>query len=196
MVAMFVDKVLSACCGDSDLMNKLAGKKNHDNEEDEDIADEGATTNNKPDPNKVTLMKKKKGKFTDKESKHELLKWKDLPLKARRAAEDLGFDDTKWDAGADLAVEHKHWEDLTEKELKAVEFLGWDKDAWEHKYEESDWADLPELQKKAATAAGFDQEKWDDDDWPTNLDRNWDDLSDEDREAMAVLGWTQPKWDE
>lgn len=189
MVVMFVDKIMSACCGDSELMNvmkmKLPWNKNHKTD------DEPAHTTSKP----INLMKKKTGKFTDKETKHELLKWKNLPLKARRAAEDLGYDASTWDNATELSIVYKHWHDLTEKELKAVTTLGWEEAAWEHRYEHNNWADLPDLQKKAASASGFSQSKWDDNEWPENLHKAWDDLTDADKEAMSVLGWTKRTWD-
>lgn len=192
---MLVDKLMSVCCGDSALMNamktKLPWNKNHHNNHsgDHDVADTPV------DRNKIHLTKKKKGKFDDKDMKYELSKWKDLPLKARRAAEDLGYDATKWDNAEEVSVEYKHWHDLSEKEVKACTVLGWEEAAWEHKYEHSSWEDLPELQKKAATSAGFTEELWDDDDWPENLDKHWDDLTEADKQAMAVLGWHKGKWD-
>lgn len=194
MVVMFVDKIMSACCGDSPLINamktKLPWHKNSNNTDDDDVADSG-----KVNSNKINLATKKKGKFADKEMKYELAKWKDLPLKARRAAEDLGYNPTAWDNAEDLPIEHKHWHDLSEAEIKAAEVLGWDHDAWEHKYEHKSWNDLPELQKKAATSAGFTQEEWDHDHWPEHLHKRWDDLKEEDRQAMAVLGWHRRCWD-
>ncbi len=190
MVAMFVDKIMSACCGDSPLVNAMKTKLPWHKNSNIDDSDTG-----KKDSNKINLVKKKKGKFEEKEMKYELTKWKDLPLKARRAAEDLGYDSTKWDEAEDLPIGHKHWHDLSENEIKAVELLGWDKDAWEHKYEHKNWSELPELQKKAAISAGFSEEDWDDDHWPDNLHRKWEDLTEEDRQAMAVLGWHKRCWD-
>jgi len=185
---MFVDKVLSACCGDSSLVNAMKTKLpwHKDGVNDDEVAHQAPINMG---------QHKKKGKFTDKETKHELLQWKKLPLKVRHAAEDLGYDATKWDEAADLPIEHKHWHDLSEKEMKAAGILGWEKDAWEHKYEHFDWDDLPELQKKAAEAAGFTKHDWDDDHWPENLDMRWDDITEEDRQAMAVLGWSKRTWD-
>lgn len=201
MVVMFVDKLMSVCCGDSELMNamknKLPWNKNHKNDDDDDdVADTNAKPNNKDNRNNIKLVHKKKSKFSDQEMKYELTMWKDLPLKARRAAEDLEYTPTKWDNAEDVPIEHKHWHDLSEKELKALAVLGWDDEAaWEHKYEHFNWKDLPELQKKAATSSGFDEEKWDDDHWPENLNKRWDDMTKEDQQAMAVLGWHKGKWD-
>lgn len=190
MVAQLVDKLLSVCCGDNELLKaKMPWKKGGDKDEEQDVAD------TKPaNASRVHITHKKKGKFTDKEMKYELAKWKDLPLKTRRAVQDIGLDQEKWDTEADVAVYHKHWRDFDEKELVAMEILGWDEAAWEHKYEHTSWADLPEHVVKAATAAGFDQAKWDGDIWPENLNKSWADLTEEDKQAMSVLGWHEGKW--
>jgi hypothetical protein len=185
MVAQLVEKLLSVCCGDNEfLKTKLPwNKTNHD--DDNDVHD-----------SKPTNHTSKKSKFTDKEMKYEHSNWRNLPLKARRAAQDVGFDQEKWDSGADdVSVFNKHWWDLKEKEQHAMEVLGWDEAAWEHKYEETSWADLPSHVKKAAIAAGFDEDTWDDDEWPDNLHMPWGELTQEDRNAMTVLGWHEGKWD-
>lgn len=189
MVVMLVDKLMTACCGDNDtvnaLMSKLPWKKNKvDDDGKDDVAEE-----------KIKIVKKPTGKFTDKDMKYELTLWKDMPLKVRRAVEDLGGDETKWNNSEWLDVDDKHWDDLTEEELKAVETLGWEKESWDHKWEHTSWADLPEVVKKAATEAGFTGEIWDDDEWTENLHKRWDDLAEKDKQAMAVLGWHKHTWD-
>jgi hypothetical protein len=140
------------------------------------------------------VVKKKKRTFTDKEMKYGLAKWKDLPIKVRRAVKDLDYDEAKWDGAERVHVSHQHWHHMTEAGIKSLEVLGWEEQAWEHQYEHHAWKDLPELQKKAATAAGFTEEIWDDDDWPENLEKYWEALSEEDKHAMAVLGWTENSW--
>lgn len=187
MVAMFVDKIMSACCGDSPLVNAMKTKFPWHKTSDDDAAASGG--------NKMNFANKKKGKFADKDMKYELSLWKDLPLKVRRAAEDIGYDASKWDAAEEVPISHKHWHDLSEPERQAVQVLGWDEAAWEHKYEHCSWKDLPEVQKKAAVSAGFTEEDWDDDHWPDNLHKRWDDMTLEDRQAMAVLGWHKRCWD-
>lgn len=186
-----VDKLLS-CCGDNEmvqsLMTKLPWNKNK-TDDDEDVADEPTNRN------EIKLVKRKKGKFTDAQMKYEVCNWKDLPLKIRRAVQDLGYDQEKWDSSAEEEIDHKHWDDLTEKELKALELMGWDKISWESKYEDLDFKDLPEVVQKAATAAGFTEESWDGNSWPENLEKSWEDLAEEDRQAMAVLGYTARAWD-
>lgn len=176
-------------------MNAIFKHKNQ-HDEDEELIDGGKVNSNKPNllPGGLGQMMKK-GKFTDREMKYELTTWRGLPMKARRAAQDLGFDQEKWDAKGYVDADYKHWWDLREDERHAVEVLGWEEDAWEHKYENKSWADLPALQKKAAVSAGFDEYKWDQDQWPDNLNKNWDDLSLADKQAMSVLGWHKAKWD-
>jgi hypothetical protein len=143
---MVVDNVLRSCCGSNDLIGNLMnhlpfGKKNN---EEEEVADTG----NKPEVVKPEFVKpvttpasdKKtsKGKFADKHMKYEFTVWKDLPMKVRNAARELGYDQEKWDNDSEegVPVADKHWRDLTEEEKKAVDTLGWDEDAWENKYED------------------------------------------------------------
>ena len=164
----------------------------------DDGKDEMMDVNNNSKPNFLLGglgQMKKRGKFTDREMKYELAKWNELPMNARRAAEDLGFDKESWNEKAAVDSDYKHWWDLNETELQAVQVLGWDEDAWEHLYEHTSWANLPELQKRAATSAGFDEDKWDGDYWPENLNKKWDELADADKQAMSVLGWHKGKWD-
>lgn len=188
----------SICCGNQGLMNsaltnKFPWQKKTDENDQEEMISTVNTNSNKP--NLLGFGNLKKGKFSDREMKYELCKWRDLPMNARRAAEDLGYDREMWDAKEACEADHKHWWDLTEKERQAVEVLGWEESAWEHRYEHCSWADLPALQKRAAVSAGFDQHMWDDDHWPENLNKRWDDLTDSDRQAMSVLGWHKGKWD-
>lgn len=196
MVAQVLDKLLGVCCGDnSPLGGKMPWNKNN-KDEDHDVAVKPTKQNAKPSNVKPSPMQKanKNGKFTDKDMKYETIVWKSLPLSARKAAQDLGYDQTKWDSSEHLPIEHKHWRDLDEKELKAVKTLGWEEEAWERQYEHHKWADLPDLQKKAAVAAGLTEDTWEHH-WPANLEKHWDDLAEEDKNAMAVFGWCKSAWD-
>ena len=170
------------------LFTKLPWNK-HKMDEEEEVADVPAQRND------IKLVKKKKGKFSNHEMKYELCLWKDLPLKIRRAVEDIGYDQAKWDASEWQPIDDKHWNDLTEKELKSVELLGWDQESWTRKYEDFSWKDLPELVQRAATEAGFTEEQWDGNAWPANLEKHWEDLVEEDKQAMSVLGYTKATWD-
>jgi len=191
MVAKLVGKILS-CCGDNEfLSSKLPWKKQNGTDEDHDVADSKPSkmSNNNNSGNK------KSGKFTDKDMKHENCKWSSLPAKIRKAAQEIGLDETKWnDNEIEETVFDKHWWDLETKEVEVMEMLGWDEASWEHKYEESSWSDLPDHVQKAATAAGFDEDTWNEDEWPENLHKSWGDLSEKDRNAMMVLGWHEGKW--
>ena len=183
---MFAEKILNACCGDKAdaVTSKLPLGKKPMNGEDEEIADEKT---GKIDPH----FKKK---FTNQDMKYELTVWKKLPPKARKACEELGYDESKWDNSEDVDVSWKHWKDLTETELKAIETLGWEEAAWESKYESFGWDDLPKLQKEAAKSAGYTEAGWED--HLDGLDKYWDDLEEKDKQAMCVLGWTKGSWDE
>ncbi|CAB9530631.1 expressed unknown protein [Seminavis robusta] len=188
-----INKIIGTCCGTNELVSTLMSHlpfgKNNDEEQAEEV---------KPNPQQKPQNKpnkKKKGKFTDKEMKYELTMWKDLPLKVRKAAKELGYEQESWDSSSLLPIGHKHWHALTEDERKAVEALGWEKEAWEKQYQETAYGDLPELQKKAAAAVGItDDHTWHH--WPHDLEHShWDDLKDEQKQAMAVFGWTKSEWD-
>ena len=190
MVAQLVDKILS-CCGENEfLKSKLPWNKhgnNNKNDDDEDVADHKPTK---------TSHFNKKSKFSDKDMKYENCKWKNLPIKVRKAVQGVGLDEEQWDDDSDDAdVFQKHWEDLEDKEKEVMELLGWDEAAWENMYEDISWEDLPEHVKKAAAAAGFEEDTWESDEWPDNLHTSWAELSDVDRDAMRVLGWYESKWD-
>jgi len=192
---MLINKLMYACCMESGLMNGIFKHKQSNNHDEEELIQNG-NVNSKPNllPGGLGQLVKK-GKFTDREMKYQLSNWRDLPMKARRAAEDLGFDQEKWDAKGYVDADYKHWWDLDDNERRAVEVLGWEENAWEHKYEHSSWADLPALQKRSAISVGFDEYKWDHDQWPENLNKKWNDLSFGDKQAMSVLGWHKAKWD-
>ena len=186
MVAQVLDKILDACCaGGSPLANKMT-------QQDNDVAVKPAKQNVKPAPMKQA---KKNGQFTNKDMKYELTVWKSLPLTARKAAKELGYDETKWDNSEHVHVEHKHWRDLSEDERQAVETLGWVEEAWEHQYQHVKWSELPELQKKAAESAGLTEDNYSHH-WPDNLEhKKRDELAEDDKKAMAVLGWCKSAWD-
>lgn len=171
---MLAEKILNACCGDK--------------------------TDALPSSKKPTSDDKKEGidphfkrKYMNQDMKFELTEWKKLPPKARKACEDIGYDEAKWDSSEEVDVCWKHWWDLSEKERKAVEILGWEEAAWESKYQWTEWKDLPKLQKKAAKAAGYTEDNWQE--WVEGLDKWWDDLEKDEKEAMCVMGWTKSTWD-
>eukprot|EP00532_Pseudo-nitzschia_australis_P004819 CAMPEP_0168188208 /NCGR_PEP_ID=MMETSP0139_2-20121125/15504_1 /TAXON_ID=44445 /ORGANISM="Pseudo-nitzschia australis, Strain 10249 10 AB" /LENGTH=181 /DNA_ID=CAMNT_0008110589 /DNA_START=32 /DNA_END=577 /DNA_ORIENTATION=+ len=177
-VSMIAEKVLNACCGDKD--NVLPSKK---------------TSNQKTEEKKEGVDPHFKRKFLNQDMKFELSEWKKLPPKARKACEDIGYDESKWDNNEEVDVSWKHWGDLTDKEREAVEILGWEETAWEEQYQWTEWNDLPKLQKKAAKAAGYTEDSWQES-TPEGLDEWWDELDKDKKEAMCVMGWTKAKWDE
>lgn len=181
MVAKILDTVLNTCCG--------GGGKNDWKPEKEKPETQQAQPMKKPQ------NKKKKGKFTDKDMKYETTVWKDLPLKVKKACQELGYDKDKWDNSEPQPIEKKRWKDLTEAELKAVETLGWEQEAWEHQYDHTEFKDLPELQKKAAEALGItDEHKWNH--WPHELEhKHWNGLTEEEKQALAVFGFHKTTWD-
>mmetsp|Transcript_5276 Transcript_5276/g.15346 ORF Transcript_5276/g.15346 Transcript_5276/m.15346 type:complete len:181 (+) Transcript_5276:54-596(+) len=175
-VSMIAERVLNACCG-GDKTN-ASGK---------------TTTNEEKQEAKIDPRFTKK--FLNKDMKFELSEWKKLPPKARKACEEIGYDESKWDNDEEVEVSWKSWWDLTDKEREAVQTLGWEEKAWEEQYQYTEWKDLPKLQLKAVKAAGYTEESWQE--WtPEGLDLWWDELDKDKKEAMCVLGWTKAKWDD
>ncbi len=176
--SMIAEHVLKACCGEG--FGKF-GNSNNDTTTEEKKEE-------KVDPHFL------KRNFLNQEMKFELTEWKKLPIKARKAAEAIGYTEEKWDSGEFVDVSYYHWWDLSEDQKKNLEILGWEETAWETKYEWTEWKDLPKLQKKAAKIAGYTEDTWQG--HVDGLDEWWNDLSKEKREAMCVFGWTEAKWDD
>ena len=174
--SMLAQTLLGACCGDNDLFGKFSKPSTKEEKQEAKV-----------DP-------QFKRNFLNQQMKFELTEWKKLPPKARKAAQDLGYDQEKWDSNYSVDASYKHWWDLTEDERKNVEILGWEETAWEEQYQWTEWKDLPKLQKKAAKIAGYTEDTWQED--LDSLDVWWDDLSKDQKEAMCVMGWTQAKWDD
>jgi hypothetical protein len=63
--------------------------------------------------------------------KYEDYDWLELPIKARNAAETLGFTKKKWDKDKDPALCDEDWDDLTDEQRTAAAVLGYDKETWE-----------------------------------------------------------------
>lgn len=203
VISTIADKLLHACCAD-ELCSKLPFKKtNHDDADNVDVTAEAEEKKeDSPDAEVVkpvgTAAKKTNyGHFTPSEMKYELTFWKDLPLDAQGAAQELGFDEAKWNGSEYVDVAHEHWHDLSEKQLKALKVLGWEEEAWEHKYKHFDWVDLPDLQKRAAESVGYTEENWDGPPHEQPLHHKyWEEMSEEEKSAMAVFGYTMETWDE
>lgn len=181
LMSTITKSVLGACCNDGGLFNNI-------------FKDDGA----KPEEEKKedNWDPQFKRNFLNQDMKFELTEWKKLPIKARKAAEALGYTEEKWNGDESVDADWEHWWDLTEAQKKNLEILGWEETAWESKYEHTAWSDLPKKQQKAAKTAGYTEESWEHGGWLENLEKSWDDLSKKDREAMCVLGWTKHKWDE
>jgi hypothetical protein len=206
-ISQFADKLINACCGDKAdaLASKLPFKMTGGKDEDVDVTEvaEEKKEEDIPAPvvveEKVESQPKKDGAlFTDFEMKYELTVWKDLPAEVKAAAEEIGYDEAKWDAAEEVHVGHKPWHHLSESEIKAVKTLGWDEVSWEHQYDHTEWKDLPELQKRAATAAGYTELNWGapPHEQPQNLEhKHWDELDEKDQQCMAVFGYTKKEWD-
>jgi len=65
----------------------------------------------------AAMRKLNKKKFTNKEMKFDLTKWRNLPPPAKRACRDLGYTQTKWDDAEQVDASWEHWWDLTDKQL-------------------------------------------------------------------------------
>lgn len=60
--------------------------------------------------------------------------WNDLDVTARRHAESLGWDETKWDEDwyiQDLPVNEKYWKELSQPEKRAAEYFGYMECTWD-----------------------------------------------------------------
>jgi len=174
--SMLAEKVLNACCGDANPF----GKKYTNT----------ATTEEKKEEK---IHPKFKKTFLNQDMKFELSDWKKLPPKARKACQDLGYTEEKWDNCKAVDVTDKDWSQLSGDEKKNLDVLGWEETAWDTKYEETEWKDLPKLQQKAAKVAGYTEDNWGED--LEALDKDWEDLDKDQKEAMCVFGWTEAKWD-
>jgi hypothetical protein len=174
--SMIAQTVLKACCGDGNPFEKF---------------DASATTEEKKE-DKVDPQFK--SNFWNQDLKFELTEFKKLPIKARKAAEELGYTEEKWNNSEGVDSTWEHWWDLTESQKKNLEILGWEETAWESQYQWTAWNDLPKVQKKAAKVAGYTEETWEE--GLDSMDKWWGDLSKDQREAMCVMGWTEKKWDD
>eukprot|EP00525_Craspedostauros_australis_P001571 CAMPEP_0198108242 /NCGR_PEP_ID=MMETSP1442-20131203/302_1 /TAXON_ID= /ORGANISM="Craspedostauros australis, Strain CCMP3328" /LENGTH=186 /DNA_ID=CAMNT_0043763471 /DNA_START=99 /DNA_END=659 /DNA_ORIENTATION=+ len=185
---MILDKMLGLCCSQSETMStalKMFGKKKDDKIQEEE---EVAAPAKRDDIIKVSA-------FTGVQTKYENMKWKQLSIKARKAAKVLGYEEESWNDSTWIEVSDYHWWDLSEEQKAAAETMGWSEGAWESQYEDYSWEDLPEIVKKAATAGGFTSAMWDEDTWPEDLYKSWDELTNKQRDAMAVLGYGRETWD-
>ena len=135
-------------------------------------------------------------KFSNKDANFLNLQWSKLPLKARKAAETLGWTEEQWNTEKWSEIEEYWYEDLSAEQKAAATELGWDAAAWDEKYEDHDWSDLPAVAQKAAKALGFTQEMWDDDEWPEELEEaEWEDLGGDKKKALQVLGYNRWDWE-
>jgi len=62
-----------------------------------------------------------KCKFSNKDMKHELCEWKNLPPKVKRAMKDIGWHQPKWDSGEYIEVDEEEWQDLEKEQKKEFE---------------------------------------------------------------------------
>ena len=140
--------------------------------------------------------KKLHSKFTNKDAHFLNLQWSKLPLKARKAAETLGWTEEQWNTEKWSDIEEYWYEDLSEEQKAAATELGWDAAAWDGQYEDQDWSDLPAAAQKAAKALGFTQEMWDDDEWPEDVEEAaWEDITGDKKKALQVLGYNRWDWE-
>lgn len=198
-----IEKVSGLCCADvgkaTETTKPMTSKA--DNKPTQDVLDETKDeVDTKPVQEEASertaaISSPVSSDFTAKETKYELVHWKDLPEAASKAATTLGFDQEMWDNDEHAEGFHKHWDDLSEEERKAAETLGWDKVAWETKYEDVEFADIPAHVKRAAQSVGFDEAMWNEDRWPEATDKLWNDLNDSEKGAYAVLGYSKKTWD-
>ena len=201
-VSQFADKILNACCGDKAdaIVSQLPLKKDDDTEE-MDVAEE-KMEEEKPSaatPAPVVVEEKSTeyksvADFTDLELKYEFTLWKDLPADAKSAAEEIGFDEAKWDGHEEVHIGHKPWHHLSDEEKKAVTTLGWDEKSWES-YEHVKFEDLPKAVQAACELSGW---KWDGKphEQPHHMEHShYADLSEDDQKCVAVMGYTKHEWD-
>ena len=122
------------------------------------------------------------------------LTWSKLPLKAKKAAEILGWTEEQWNTEKWTDLEDYWYEDLSAEQKAAATELGWEAAAWDGQYEEQDWSELPASAQKAAKVLGFTQQMWDDNEWPAAVEEaKWEDITGEKKKALHVLGYN--KWD-
>lgn len=200
-VSQLADKILNACCGvkADAIVSQLPLRK--DDTEDMNVVEEkkeeekpAAAPVAAPVVEEKVTEKKSVADFTDLEMKYELTVWKDLPADVKAAAEEIGYDETKWDNHEEVHIGHKPWHHLSESEIKAVTTLGWDEKSWEC-YDRVKYEDLPKAVQAACEISGL---KWDGKphEQPHHLEHShWAGLSDDDKRCMAVLGCTKHEWD-
>jgi len=153
------------------------------------------------DPAAMRMSKQEQGephplskrKFSNKDMKFELTKWKNLPNPVKRACKELGYDQYKWDNSEEVDCQWEHWEDLSEEQRTSAKIIGWEETAWDGAYRWTEWDDLPKLQKKAARIAGYTEDTWQD--WVEGLDEWWEDLGNKQKQGLCCLGWTKYSWD-
>jgi len=63
------------------------------------------------------------------------LTWSKLPLKAKKAAETLGWTEEQWNTEKWTDLEDYWYEDLSAEQKAATVELGWDAAAWDGQYE-------------------------------------------------------------
>jgi hypothetical protein len=122
--------------------------------------------------------------------------WEDLPPRAVKAAEILGYNKSMWDDDEESEYESKKFEDCTLQERHAAMFLG--ANPIDEKLDIY-WEDTDSETKRHAQALGWDQHKWDHDwaihDLPCEH-LYWKDLSEEQKAAALHFGYSPALWDE
>ena len=71
-------------------------------------------------------------------SKYDDFDWAELPSKAKKAAEVLGYNKRLWDKDIEPATCDKYWKDLTGAEKDAAIVLGYDESSWDDESDSSD----------------------------------------------------------
>jgi len=170
-------------------------KKGHTSSDDDSSYSSSSSSSGSESSDDSRRHKHYKCKFSQKDMKHELCEWKNLPPKVRIALMDLGWHRPQWDEGGRIEIGHEWWGDLKKDQKKNLKLVGWDKVSWNSMYQDSDWSDLPSKQKKAAKECGWTKQAWDNDEY-NGPDQWWGDLQTNQRQALCVLGWNRESWND
>lgn len=121
--------------------------------------------------------------------------WEELSESAKNAAAVMGYDETTWDEGEQVAYHSKDFSELSSDEKRAAVFLG--RDPLDYKLKNVMWGDISDETKEQAQVLGWDEEKWDES-WTTHdveCKYKWDEASSEAQKALEYFGYNKNLWD-
>jgi hypothetical protein len=152
--------------------------------------------------------------------------WSELLPNVQAAAEELGFDQDRWDNGIPVYTEELEWNELSVTQRNSAETLGYSEAVWDADRQEEDgdndtdvvgsttiaptnipttvavkwdqyaWDDLPSMVQAAFRVLGWNRGLWDGGESAESEKMRWQDLTIQQQEAAEFLGYTEAQWED